>query len=138
MKTLQQFVQDIGKLQASTEQAMKAAPQIMGRNVVNDIHQNFKLQGLQSDKGFEPWEPSRAAIEEHRKTLIDTATMFNSIHYEVEGNKVLVGLDSSLVPYAKYHNEGTDDITKRQFLYVRQSVLKKAMEQVEKLIKVPK
>lgn len=138
MKTLQQFVQDIGKLQASTEQAMKAAPQIMGREVVKDIRQNFQLQGLQTDAGFEKWEPSQAATRENRKTLIDTSTLFNSIHYEVEGNKVLVGLDSSLVPYAKYHNEGTDDITKRQFLYVRQSVLKKAMEQVEKLIKVPK
>ena len=138
MKTLQQLFVDITKFKDMAEKAIEVAPHIIGRNVVNDIHQNFKLQGLQSDKGFEPWEPSRAAIEEHRKTLIDTATMFNSIHYEVEGNKVLVGLDSSLVPYAKYHNEGTDDITKRQFLYVRQAVLKKAMEQIEKLIKVPK
>lgn len=138
MKTLQQFVQDIGKLQASTEQAMKAAPQIIGREVVKDIRQNFQLQGLQTDAGFEKWEPSQAATIENRKTLIDTSTLFNSIHYEVQGNQVFVGLDRSLVPYAEKHNEGKDGMVKRQFLYVRQSVLKKAMEQVEKLIKVPK
>jgi phage gpG-like protein len=63
-----------------------------------------------------PWKKSKRAESEGGQTLIDTATLRNSIGYEASVDAVAVGTN---VPYAVYHQQPERDgeiMPKRQFI----------------------
>lgn len=62
--------------------------QDLGRQVHTSVLLNFTQQ--RSPDGV-PWLPSKAAIAENRKTLIDTGRLLASIDYQVMGDTAIVG-----------------------------------------------
>jgi hypothetical protein len=135
MKSLKDLTVDLGRLQQKCDEAMKVAPAIIGNMVAQDIKANFMRQGVQTDQGLRKWKPSEAAQKEGRRTLVKSAAMMNEVHFEVQGKTVRAGLDTRLIPYAPRHNEGLKGMPQRQFIYVRKAVLRKAMDQVENMLK---
>lgn len=81
----------------------------MANNAVN----YFKVESFDS-RSFDgvPWAPNKK--QDGRQQLVKTARMRQSITIlERTNNSRKVG---SNVPYAKYHNEGTKHLPKRQFI----------------------
>lgn len=48
--------------------------------------------------------------------LEQTMTLYNSIDYRVSRRAVFIGVNESVVPYAKAHNEGLNHEPKRQYM----------------------
>lgn len=72
----------------------------IGEIVRDSVMRNFREQ--RSPQGG-IWEPSHRALQEHGKTLIDTATLRNSINVRADRDKVAVGTP---VEYAAVHQLG--------------------------------
>lgn len=51
--------------------------------------------------------------------LIQTRNLYNSIQYTISGGYVFIGVNLSLVPYAKAHNEGLHHEPRRKFMPTR-------------------
>jgi phage gpG-like protein len=84
----------------------------MANNAINFFKiEVFDKQGF-IDSTLEPWKPLQ--IKQSRKTLVKTGRLRQSITVlKRSENNVIVGTE---VPYAVYHNEGTKELPKRQFI----------------------
>lgn len=72
----------------------------IGEIVRESVMRNFAQQ--RSPEG-EPWKPSLRAIKQGGLTLVDTATLKNSINYRAEAKRVRIGTN---IPYAAVHQFG--------------------------------
>ena len=79
-----------------------------------------------------PWPQSKAAQKRGTITLYDTGRLFNSLQlFSVGPNTRAIGTD---VPYAKYHNEGSGRLPKRQFLGFGDDDVSLAVKVIERRI----
>ena len=112
----------------------------MGKDVISDIKDNFRNEGLTTDSSFKKWTRSKSAIKRLnqgfslRTTLIDTGKLMRSQKYEVEKNNLKIGFNTSEVPYGVEHNDGIGQI-RRQFLYLRKSIIKKVLVKADDYLK---
>jgi phage gpG-like protein len=125
MKSLQQFQRDFA---ASTKEVQKAIkkdlPRLIGIESVKLVKNNFETQ---SYFGFGHWKKRKPTTNKaymagrgkgesgrykgsrfnaNHPLLLQTRRLFRSIRFKVEGNGVFIGSDTTLVPYARTHNEG--------------------------------
>jgi phage gpG-like protein len=83
------------------------------QKMANDAINYFKIDVFDS-KSFNgsPWAPNK--VTDGRQQLVKTGRLRQSIRVlKRTNNSITVG---SSVPYAKYHNEGTKNLPKRQFI----------------------
>lgn len=87
-----------------------------GTKIENEIGKEFKrlVQKTFEDKRS-PFGKSWIPSKNNPDTLIDTGALFDSVSYKAMKNKVVVFAGSGL-EYARFHNNGTDILPKRQFL----------------------
>ncbi len=137
MKTLADLIRDFGSARGRMEQLVKDAPRIIGNEAVRVVKSNFSLQGYDSGNGFDKWA-SRKASTNHAYTrgrakggrsqykgsvfsasnpiLIQTRNLYNAIQYKTRARSVFIGVNTTLIPYAKVHNEGGLHTPKRQYM----------------------
>jgi phage gpG-like protein len=87
------------------------------------LKKNWNMEGYVDEKGeftkwdtlnpnYEKWKESKVGKQ---KILIFNGEMLNSFQYKVDGEQFTIWTD---VEYAKYHQEGTDKITRRPILFI--------------------
>lgn len=83
---------------------------VIGSAMIASVRRNFEEGGRP-----DAWQPSKRALREHGKTLIDTARLYNSFFYDAEPDRVTIGTN---VPYAPIHHFGKAErhIPRRPFL----------------------
>lgn len=82
----------------------------VGQLLVESVHENFRQEGRP-----DAWEARQDDLP--HPLLRKTGNLYNSIYYEiVDNSEVLVDENSG---YGQYHNEGTRNIPKREFLLVQ-------------------
>lgn len=137
-RDLNQLVYDLKRIERNIKLSSKEALGVIGDVITEDIRANFDRQGVETDSGFVAWKPSKAAMKERRKTLIKTGKLRDSIHFEIQPDSVLVGLDSTELKYGKFHNEGYQPNIKRKFMFVRKALWKKIDTRIDELNKTLK
>lgn len=108
---------------------MENLPTLLGKAISEEIKNNFINQGTTTDDGLQKWVVSKAAQKEGRKTLIKSASLMNSVGYEARAGSVSIGINTSLVPYGPYHNEGMPPQIKRQFITLRKSTVDRVIRE---------
>lgn len=83
---------------------------VIGSTMVASVRHTFEVGGRPT-----PWTPSKRAIKEHGKTLIDTGRLRNSFFFDAERDRVTIGTN---VEYAPTHHFGKPErhIPARPFL----------------------
>lgn len=115
-------------------------PQI--REIIRtSIDYNFEIGGRYGDEQFgggnKRWIPSKRAIRQKGKTLVDTATLVNSIRVDVrqENNFIIIEV-GSIKDYAKLHQFGGTangiKIPARPFLVLQDTDIEQIKEIVYK------
>jgi phage gpG-like protein len=90
----------------------RRVPRIVGTTAVEFFKENFRRQGF-VDQGLEAWPPRQDGNND-RALLIKSGRLRRSIRVlRANRNAVQVGTN---VPYAKYHNQGTQHLPQRQFI----------------------
>jgi len=79
---------------------MTPAMREVGMHLVKSIQENF--ESGRSPEGA-PWKPSKRALREHGKTLVDTRRLEGSVSFQASPDKVEVGTN---VEYAAIHQFG--------------------------------
>ena len=131
-KSMQQLMADWRVASNKMQKFQQDLPMVMGQESVNIIKQNFKAEQYDSGNGIEKWQQrsektnkrynSRSGVKgttynSSAPLLRQTLTLYNSLMFRVMGKRVFIGTNTSLVPYAPAHNEGTQKgIPKRKFI----------------------
>lgn len=131
MKSLTNLLSDWRAARARMEKLAADTPRIIGVESVRIVKQNFQLQEYDSGIGGTQW-PARAAktnkaydrrgqykgsvYNSSSKLLLQTRNLFRNVRFTVIGKNVQVGVNLSLVPYAKIQNEGGHGIPARKFI----------------------
>jgi hypothetical protein len=106
-------------------------PRIIGNEAVRAVRQNFISQGYDSGIGKESW-PARAdktnkaydrrgilkgsVYRSGNPLLLQTRNLYNAVQYKIIGKLVIIGVDETLIPYAKRMNEGGGGVPPRKFM----------------------
>ena len=122
MKSINDLKSDWNKVTQQMKQLHeKDLLRYMGIEGVKLVKENFKEQGFDNGEGKEDWEPrpewvnkiydtnpnyKGSYIKGSNPIAKQTGKLRDSNDYEVAGNKVLIGTNTNLVPYAKTINEG--------------------------------
>jgi phage gpG-like protein len=96
--------------------------EVMANNAINFFKvEVFDKQGF-IDKKLEPWKPRKAKSKRNagRKILVDTGRLRQSITV-IERNAEMVKVGTN-VPYAEYHNKGTENLPQRQFIGISEKL----------------
>ena len=112
-KSLQQLMADWKVASNKMQKFQQDLPRVMGEEAVKIIKQNFNLGGYDDGNGFKKWK-DRGKVSKVKGTTISpdsnllrqTLNLYNSIMHTETGRRTFVGTNTSLVPYAKIHNEG--------------------------------
>lgn len=145
MKDLSQLLRDIQKARDDLATLQKNAPRIIGVEAVRIVKQNFAMQGYDSGNGINKWaqrsiktniaygggftfglhrhkgggrnKTYKGSVFNAGKPLLEqTMNLYNSLDYRTRGNRVFVGSNLAVIPYAKIHNEGGRGIPQRQYM----------------------
>lgn len=137
MKTLPDLIREFSSARGRMEQLVKDAPRIIGNEAVRVVKQNFALSGYDSGSGFDKWAARKASTNlaysrgrskggrsqykgsiysASNPILIQTRNLYNAIQYKTRSRSVFIGVNLTLIPYAKVHNEGGLRTPKRQYM----------------------
>jgi len=134
VKDLPQGAKDFKEMADKYKQLERNIPKIAGVIAVKTIRENFEVQGFieEGKTASEKWESRKPetdyAYDNYKSykgrnykssnpILKQTGNLKDAIAYKVEDeHKVFIGVNLSLVPYAKAHNEGLGNLPKRKFL----------------------
>jgi hypothetical protein len=121
MKSMQNLLNDWQNATRNMQKLGNDIPRIFGNEGVKVSKDNFKLQGYDSGTGLKSW-PARSETTNKRydkrsgvkgsvyqsgnPLLTQTRDLYNAIKYYLQGKRVTVGVDLTLIPYAKKMNEG--------------------------------
>jgi hypothetical protein len=121
MKSLRQLVNDWKIARGALDKLQKDLPRIIGNESARAVKENFKLQGYDSGTGVKSWPARSEATNKsyNRRSgvkgtvynsaspiLEQTKNLFNAVKYKASGNRVDIGVDTGLVPYAEKMNTG--------------------------------
>ena len=139
MKSINDLQNIFINLKKSVPVFKKTFEKNLGSFVVRDIDINFTKAGIDKGKrgGFEKWKVSKASIRRRdpsRPTLTNTRSLRKNVKYEISEDSLKIGIDLNSVPYGKSHQEGTNKLPKREFLYIKDETLEEAILKTEKEI----
>jgi hypothetical protein len=121
MKSLQQLLSDWRTARSNMTKLQGNIPKIIGNESVRVVKNNFKLQAYDSGTGTTSWpkrKPETDKRYDKRKgvkgsvynsanpLLTQIRNLYNAVKYYPQGKGVTVGVDLTLIPYAKKMNEG--------------------------------
>ena len=121
MKSMRDLLNDWKDTKKSVQKLDTEAPRVFGVESVRIVRQNFTLQGYDSGAGVKAWpkrsSKSNAKYDHHpfyRGTvyssrsplLMQQRKLYYGVQYWAQRSRVNVGVEQSLVPYAKLMNEG--------------------------------
>ena len=86
---------------------------LAGRDVAELVQTGFSEE---HDPNGDPWQPSRAAQREGRKTLRKTGALQDGIRWKADSRRLVIQTTGSANAYAAYHQGGTRRLPARQFL----------------------
>ena len=130
-KSLQQLMADWKVASNKMQKFQQDLPMVMGQESVTIIKDNFRQQRYDSGNGIETWQQrsaktnkrydSRSGVKgttfnSNSPLLRQTLTLYNSLMFRVTGKRVFIGTNTSLVPYAPAHNEGSKQVPKRKYI----------------------
>lgn len=122
---LEEALKDYRKAVSDTVRLTNNIPRILGVEMVEWIHDNFRKESYLGAK-WEPRKPETNAAYDRRTgvkgsvfnsanpILRQTGNLFDAIRYHVEGRFVFVGFDTNKIPYGQVHNEGGQFTTRTQ------------------------
>lgn len=131
MKSLSQLLSDWRQSRQAMEKLTNDLPRIIGTSAVRVVKENFKLQGYDSGTGVNGWEARNpktdkaydkrhgvkgSVYQSSNPLLMQTRNLYNSIKYSIINKTVIIGVDLTLVPYAKRMNEGGNGIPPRKYI----------------------
>lgn len=121
-KPIANLLADWREARKRMEELSGKMPRIMGAESVKVVKDNFRLQGYDSGTGVRKWRKRSEATDKNyerraggvkgsvyqadNEILMQSRNLFNSQKYVAIGNKVEIGSDATLVPYAQKMNEG--------------------------------
>lgn len=111
-KEWQEMIREIEKNVKDPKPVLRAA---FGTRGFRDIIQHFENE--ESPEGN--WIPSKRAMREHGKTLQDTGRLrggFSPGNIKDKGRDAIVFFNP--VPYSAQHDEGTETIPQREFMWL--------------------
>lgn len=153
MKSLSDLIKNLGLKERELRELEKRKPAIAGEEAVIILQENFtKHHGFREVGGVSKWkERSKKTNEYYDKRiygkeslkgsvyssknplLLQSRTLYKSITYKVNGNKVTIGSNTNLAPYAESVNE-TRKIVGYNY-YIRQRILRLFNKNTEKIMK---
>lgn len=119
------------------EKTVDDLPRIVGTIAVRVVKENFKLQAYDSGIGVTKWvkraDKTNKAYDANRgpgqngrykgtvykstnPLLLQSQNLYNAIQYTTKRASVLIGVNETLIPYAKIQNEGGRGIPARQYM----------------------
>lgn len=96
------------------EKFTRAVRQVVRAEIVRNFMEGGRYGTGKYGGGPQKWKPSKRAILQHGKTLIDTGNLMQSIYGRVDDDNIVVYVEN--VPYAEKHQEGLDGMPRRPFL----------------------
>lgn len=122
---------------AKLEKAKVDLPKLVASDIRNYFVNSFKRQGFDGQKWQEVKrrEKENQTAKDKKPILIQTGRLRRSVNESIRKTtweEIVLGIDT---PYAKYHNEGTDRIPKRQFMGDSKELQTKIQARIEKEIK---
>lgn len=124
MKKLKDLINDFNSVSKNYVFHENQLPRIIGNISVKVMHQNFDSQGFKTsssgsvikwrkrkpstNKAYDRRTGNNKGSKNHGNNPIlrQSGDLYNSIHYVTTKNKVFVGCNLKIFPYAKIHNEG--------------------------------
>jgi phage gpG-like protein len=137
MRPLTDLVKDFATARRGMEKLVKDAPRIIGNEAVRVVKMNFSLSGYDSGNGFTKWVQRKTSTNQaytrgrskggrsqykgsvfsaSNPILIQTRNLYNAIQYKTRAKSVFIGVNTTLIPYAKVHNEGGRNTPRRQYM----------------------
>jgi phage gpG-like protein len=112
-------------------------PKLVASDIRNYFVNSFRRQGFDGQKWQEVKrrEKENQTAKDKKPILIQTGRLRRSVNESIRKttwDEIVLGIDT---PYAKYHNEGTDKIPKRQFMGQSKELDEKVKNRIEKTIK---
>jgi phage gpG-like protein len=102
------------------ELVQKTLPPILANEAKNHFLEGFRQGGKQTDASAAGWktrkkEYGKRGRRSNRALLIDTGSMrFDLKVRQISFKKIIVGIRN--IPYAVYHNDGTDRMPQREII----------------------
>lgn len=119
-------------------------PKQVGNLAKNHFLEGFRKGGYQTDDSSQGWTPRKPARtpraaqrDAGRALLVDTGVMRADIQVR-EANFDRIVINTTRVPYAIYHNEGTTRVAKREFIGPSKLLEGKILNLVKNFVKMLK
>ncbi len=110
----------------------RRAMPVVGRLGIQRFVRSFQTAGNQTDASRGGWRPRRTS--RRNPILVDTGRLFRSVKIRSQRyDRVMFGTTG--VPYARYHNDGTERLPQREFIGDSQEFFKQIEKILDKNIK---
>jgi phage gpG-like protein len=125
---LQQFKAKIDKWNTELKRSVfPAMEKEIGKSILEHFINNFKAGGYEKGNSFIPWAKRKYSY--NHKPLQKTGKLLDGFRLEQKGNQIEIVND---VPYAKYINNGTNDMAERPLLYESDKIEKEIEDIITK------
>ena len=96
-------------------QTLALVTKTAGKKVMAHFEKNFDNQGAENEKGtFKRWKERSASNKSRKPILKDTGKMRKSFKLKTKKDQFSIKI---MVPYARFHQTGTDILPEREMLY---------------------
>lgn len=119
---------DFSQLAKQWEVEKRKLTTLVANDALQEVRQNFKDEGF-TDKVLSKWRPRKNNADPGRALLVKTGKLLRSFRTEVKGMTIKIMTN---IPYAGYHQTGTDRMPKRQFMGESQRLNAKIADRVKK------
>lgn len=139
---------NFSRVKRNMEQVKKELPVILANQAQNFFADSWKKQGW-DDGGLKVWQTPNRKIpgtkeyeypkkkglgRRTRATLVQSGRLRRAIASSIRQKSFSMIRLVVAVPYAKYHNEGTDTIPKRQFMGDSRTLRRIQVESINKTV----
>lgn len=118
------------------EAAKKTLPPVLGNQAVRFFTQSFTNQGF-TDGSLTKWKGRKDDARPGRAILVKSGNLKRAVSGSLKQatwNLIKLIVDSSAIPYARRHNEGLDDMPKRQFMGPSKELQKQQVSKIKQVI----
>jgi phage gpG-like protein len=127
------------RVKQNMDRLRNQAPRVLANQAQNFFVESFQKEAWRNG-GVYKWKVRKGNKDPERALLVKTARMKRAVASSIRNasmDSIRLVVD---VPYAEYHNEGTDNIPKRQFMGdskdLRVQQVKKLHQMIDKIWQV--